>query len=88
MRFRIILTILFLILSACVFSHAENAPVECRIVPGAGGDYAVITGGAAAEDLVIPAKIDGVPVREIDRGAFEGISANIFRSDWSSAHSG
>jgi len=74
MRFRIILAILLFSLSACAVSHAESLPVEYRIVPGAGGDYAVITGGAAAENLVIPAKIDGVPVREIDRDAFAGNS--------------
>ena len=74
MRFRIILAILLFSLSACAVSHAESLPVEYRIVPGAGGDYAVITGGAAAENLVIPAKIGGVPVREIDRDAFAGNS--------------
>ena len=74
MRFRIILAILLFSLSACAVSHAESLPVEYRIVPGAGGDYAVITGGAAAENLVIPAKIDGVPVREIARDAFAGNS--------------
>ena len=73
MRSRLILSFLIILsLAAFICACADEAPVEYRIVPGTGGDYAVITGGAAAEDLVIPAKIDGVPVREIDRSAFAG----------------
>ena len=73
MRLRLILFFL-LILSLAVFAcaSADEAPVEYRVVPGADGDYAVITGGAASENLVIPAKVGGVPVREIDRAAFAG----------------
>ena len=73
MRLRIIpAAILILVLVAFTCACADEAPLSYRIVPGTAGDYAVITGGSAAEDLVIPAKIDGVPVREIDRGAFAG----------------
>jgi len=69
---RLLLVLMVFLCVACAIAHAETAPVEYRIAPGTVGDYAVITGGPAAENLVIPAKIDGVPVREIDRGAFAG----------------
>ena len=73
MRFRIILAI-FIILGLSVFTCAcaNEAAIQYRIVPGTDGNYAIITGGDASEDLVIPGKIDGIPVREIDRSAFSG----------------
>ena len=70
-RFRIV-PALILALAAFAFARAEAAPFEYKINPGSGGQYAVITGGAGTEDLVIPAQVEGVPVRGIDRGAFSG----------------
>ena len=73
-RFRFLLPVLLLLLVPCAraASEADPAPVEYRFLPGSGGQYAVVTGGAGAADLVIPARVDGVPVREIERGAFAG----------------
>ena len=63
--------VLALLAAAC--AGAETAPVEYRVSPGAGGSsFASVTGGAGAENLVIPAQTDGVPVREIGRAAFAG----------------
>ena len=67
----------FLILPAAILAlaasaRAETASVEYRINPGADGQYAVITGAASPTDLVIPAQVEGVPVREIGREAFAG----------------
>ena len=70
-RFRFLPT-LVLALAAFVFARAETSPVEYRIAPGSGGNYAVITGAAESTDLLIPAQVEGVPVREIGRGAFAG----------------
>lgn len=70
-RFRF-LPVVLLALAAFACARAETASLEYRINPGASGQYAVITGGAAAEALVIPGQVEGVPVREIDRGAFAG----------------
>ena len=70
-RFRF-LPVVLLALAAFACARAGTASLEYRINPGASGQYAVITGGAAAEALVIPGQVEGVPVREIDRGAFAG----------------
>ena len=70
-RLRILPAVL-LALAALACARAETSPVEYRVCPGASGDYAVITGCATPTDLVIPALVEGVPVREIDRGAFAG----------------
>ena len=72
-RFRILPAVL-LALAAFACARAETASVEYKIRPGSGGDYAVITGAASPTDLVIPAQVDGIPVREIERSAFAGCS--------------
>ena len=71
MRFRFLPAVI-LALAAFAFARADSSPVEYRISPGSNGQYAVITGASAPTDLVIPARIEGVPVREISRGAFAG----------------
>ena len=70
-RFRILPAVI-LVLAAFAFARAETTAVEYKVSPGSDGQYAVITGAATPTDLVIPAKVDGVPVREIERGAFAG----------------
>ena len=70
-RFRL-LPAVFLALAALACARAETMPVEYKICPGSGGQYAVIIGAATPTDLVIPAQVEGVPVREIDRSAFAG----------------
>ena len=70
-RFRFLPAVI-LMLAAFAFAHAETASLEYRISPGSDGQYAVITGAAASTDLVIPAQVEGVPVREIGRDAFAG----------------
>ena len=73
-RLRMLPAVLFA-LAALACARGETAAVEFRICPGSSGQYAVVTGGAEAEELVIPAQAGGVPVREIDRGAFAGNTA-------------
>ena len=70
-RFRF-LPALLLLLAAFAVARADTAPVEYRIEPGSKGSYAVITGAATPTDLVIPSQVEGIPVREIGRGAFAG----------------
>ena len=70
-RFRF-LPALLMFLAAFAFARADTAPVEYRIEPGSNGSWAVITGAATPTDLVIPAQVEGIPVREIGRSAFAG----------------
>ena len=68
----LVLPAVILVLAAFACACAETASVEYKISPGSNGQYAVITGAATPTDLVIPAQVDGIPVREIGRGAFAG----------------